>query len=356
MAETIANYIHGYWDGTCSGGVWWSSAKAYKNAITNELFLELTAGLHNAIPGDTTYLGWANAEWSWFNASGMINGSYLVNDGLTSSCANNGETTWTYNQGVILGGLAQLYKATGTASLLTEANAIARAAIVTLNNGYGVLVEPCEPSSCDGDEWAFKGIFAYNLKYLSQVENTTGYASFFENQALSIEANDTNSSNQLGLQWTGPINTLTSGTQAAALDALIGELGDGSSGTVFSGVSHNLCLDVRGASNAAGTPIQIYTCNSTVAQSWTVVAAGSTLQSLGACLTDSGGGTTNGTPIVLDPCNGAATQVWEPQSNGALLNPATGKCVDDPGATSTSGTALQLYTCNQTNAQDWSIP
>ena len=121
MAETDANYIHGYWDNTCGGGLWWNTSKSYKNAITNELFLELTAGLHNAIPGDAKYLGWANSEWSWFSGSGMINSSDLVNDGLTSSCTNNGKTTWTYNQGVILAGLTELHDATGKSSLLSTA-------------------------------------------------------------------------------------------------------------------------------------------------------------------------------------------------------------------------------------------
>ena len=356
MAETDANYIHQYWDSTCGGGVWWNTSKTYKNAIPNELFLELTAGLHNAIPGDTTYLNWADSEWSWFSGSGMINSSNLVNDGLTSSCTNNGETTFTYNQGVILGGLAELYQATGNASLLTEANAIAKATILNLSSNVGVLVEPCEPSSCDGDEQAFKGIFAYNLTYLSQVEATTAYAAFFENQARSIEANDTNSSNQLGLQWTGPFDTPTSATQVSAEDALVGDLNLGSSGSIYSGVSPSLCIDVRSASNAAGTPIQIYGCNSTNAQSWTVVAAGSTLRILGDCLTDSGAGTTSGTPIVLEPCNGTASQVWEPQSDGALYNTQSGMCPDDPDATTTPGTQLQIYTCNQTNAQNWTIP
>ena len=41
-----------------------------------------------------------------------------------------------------------------------------------------------------------------------------------------------------------------------------------------------LCLDDRSASTANGNPIQVYTCNGTTAQQWTV-AAGNTLQVLG---------------------------------------------------------------------------
>ena len=55
-------------------------------------------------------LDWAQREWNWFAQTGMINSSHLVNDGLTASCKNNGRTAWSYNQGVILGGLADLYQ------------------------------------------------------------------------------------------------------------------------------------------------------------------------------------------------------------------------------------------------------
>lgn len=59
----------------------------------------------------------------------MINEKNLINDGLTinadATCVNNGEITWSYNQGVILGGLAELYKATGNSTLLAKAVDIA---------------------------------------------------------------------------------------------------------------------------------------------------------------------------------------------------------------------------------------
>ncbi len=56
-----------------------------------------------------------------------------------------------------------------------------------------------------------------------------------------------------------------------------------------------LCLDVRSSNSANGTPVQLYTCNGTGAQQWTVVQAGSTIRAFGKCLDISGGGTANGT-------------------------------------------------------------
>ncbi len=225
MAEADADYIHEDWDGTCGGGVWWQrSPRSYKNAISNELFLELTAWLHNTIPGDTKYLAWAEAEWTWFDHSGMINKSNLVNDGLNNSCENNGQTTWTYNQGVILAGLAQMYRATGDQAFLGEADRIARAAINDLTTA-GVLTEPCQGSGCpaglDPDTRSFKGIFVRDLKVLAVTAKTAQFNAFFRRQAQSIEVGDTGSSRELGMFWAGPVADVGAASQSSALDALV---------------------------------------------------------------------------------------------------------------------------------------
>lgn len=85
------------------GGVWWNTDKKYKNAITNELYFALSSKLY-LNTRDTRFLQAANAEWAWFNQSGMLNAQNLINDGLNlPSCTNNGGTTWTYNQVEIAG-------------------------------------------------------------------------------------------------------------------------------------------------------------------------------------------------------------------------------------------------------------
>ena len=75
-----------------------------QNAITNELYL-MTASRLYQITGNASYLALAQREWAWFNASGMINDQFLINDGLTSSCKNNNGTTWTCAWCVCLGAL-----------------------------------------------------------------------------------------------------------------------------------------------------------------------------------------------------------------------------------------------------------
>ena len=207
--------------------MWWTTAKAYKNAVTNEVFLELTAWLHNTIHGDTRYLRWAKAEWSWFKGSGIINKSDLVNDGLNSRCANNHETTWTYNQGVILAGLAQLYRATKSSGLLRTAEGIATAAISHLTVG-GVLHEPCERTACGnstgGTPESFKGIFVRDLKVLAVTARTSRFSSFFRKAGAVHRGPRHRRHDQFGRLWAGPVIDRNPHTQASAEDALVAAL------------------------------------------------------------------------------------------------------------------------------------
>jgi len=117
-----------------------------------------------------------------------------------------------------------------------------------------------------------------------------------------------------------------------------------------------LCLDDNAASTANGTPIQIYTCNGTVAQQWTFVQAGTTLHVLGKCMDITGGGTANGTKVQLYDCNNTGAQVWIPQSNGTLYNPQSNKCLDDPAYSTTPGTQVQIWDCAGTANQVWHLP
>ena len=127
-ARTIFAWNTAAWDNSCGGGLRWHAKSTYKNAITNELFITLAALLHQRSPGGG-YLTWAQRGWEWFIARGFIGPAGLVNDGITLACQNNGATTWTYNQGVILGGLAALSEITGDRGYLTQGEAIAAAAL-----------------------------------------------------------------------------------------------------------------------------------------------------------------------------------------------------------------------------------
>lgn len=218
-ARADADHMFANWNSTCGGGVRWSTNGNYKNAITNELFLQLTAALHNRIPGDTTYLTRAKNEWNWFKGSGMINGDRMINDGLSDSCANNGQPTWTYNQGVVLGGLTELNKATGEASLLDTARSLAGASTVKLQSG-GVLREPGEGDGCTGDGPSFKGAYVRGLGKLSTQLSDHPYAGTLSAWADSAYTHDRNALGQYGPHWAGGNGTSDYGCQQSALDLL----------------------------------------------------------------------------------------------------------------------------------------
>jgi chitinase len=144
---------------------------------------------------------------------------------------------------------------------------------------------------------------------------------------------------------------------SSIFNKITGTSGGGGSGPTTTGQItgyQGLCLDDRSASTADFNPIQVYACNGTNAQQWTV-ASGNALQVLGKCLDVDAAGTANGTVVDLYDCNGTGAQVWQPQSNGELLNPASGKCLDDTGYGG-SGTQLQIWSCGDTANQQWKLP
>src|ERR1035437_2843729 len=230
MAETIFADMAGGWDNTCGGGIWWSKDRGYKNAIANELFLSVAAHLANRDTATSaSYLSWANKEWTWFAQTGMITSKNLINDGLGSSrgqtsansCGNNGQATWSYNQGVVLGGLVELSKANPDPSLPQAAQKIATAAITSLVDANGILHDPCEPN-CGADGVQFKGIFVRNLIALNSSYPQAAYKSFVNSNANAIWTKSQGTNFQFGQVWSGPFDAGNAASQSSALDAIVG--------------------------------------------------------------------------------------------------------------------------------------
>ncbi|WP_214323511.1 ThuA domain-containing protein [Nonomuraea sediminis] len=98
------------------------------------------------------------------------------------------------------------------------------------------------------------------------------------------------------------------------------------------------CVDVAGANSADGTRVQMYECNGTNAQAWTVDAASGTVKALGKCLDVAGGNSADGTKVQIWTCNGTAAQKWA--AGGGTVK-ALGKCLD-----ATDRSQLVIKTCD----------
>ena len=115
------------------------------------------------------------------------------------------------------------------------------------------------------------------------------------------------------------------------------------------------CVDVAGGSSANGTPVQLFDCNDTAAQRWSVTTEG-TVEALGKCLDVAGGATANGTAVQLYECNGTGAQQWVAGADGTLRNPQSGRCLDAAGGGSANGTRLIIFDCHGGANQRWELP
>jgi predicted alpha-1,6-mannanase (GH76 family) len=240
QAQTVFDYVYGQsWDtAACGGGFYWSASRDYKNAITNELGIVAAYRLAKLLGPSSRYGAIGDTALAWFLGSGMINAHGLVNDGLfMQNCSNNGQTPWTYNQGVIYLGLAygaerQPRNATQYAKLAQHMFA---AVASRLTNANGVLVEalPGDPYN-DSDQFVFKGIYVRYLRYLRDAMHSLLPAAFVRavdrflaTQKTNAIANDMQNS-LYGAFWEGPFNgrfnNKTGATQISAVDMLVANL------------------------------------------------------------------------------------------------------------------------------------
>ncbi|HEU5473829.1 MAG TPA: carbohydrate-binding protein, partial [Actinophytocola sp.] len=118
------------------------------------------------------------------------------------------------------------------------------------------------------------------------------------------------------------------------------------------------CVDISGAATADGTKIQLWTCNGTGAQTWTVTPSmsGATLRALGKCIDISGGGTADNTRVQLWTCNGTGAQNWTAGTGGTLVNPQSNKCLTPQAGGTADGTQLVILTCSGATNQRWTLP
>jgi hypothetical protein len=133
--------------------------------------------------------------------------------------------------------------------------------------------------------------------------------------------------------------------------------GSGSGGTATGPITSTLntakCLDDYTASTTPGAVVDIWDCNGSPAQQWTVGNSSVTIN--GLCLDVVANATANGSPVDLWTCHGGGNQQWT-VGNGTLVNPASGRCLDIPGFNTADGTALDIWDCNGGANQKWDFP
>jgi predicted alpha-1,6-mannanase (GH76 family) len=162
-ARAIHAHMAKNWRPDKGGGVLWceDADKQKANAITNSLFLVLSARLYSTTKDDA-YLEWAEKTLAWFRDQKLYDGTAIVD------APGHKDDYWTYNQGTYLGGLIALSEATGKSEYLDEAARVAE--IILTKSGVvlpsGVIVEKLGTSGWDVG--MFKGVF---IRYLGQLRD-----------------------------------------------------------------------------------------------------------------------------------------------------------------------------------------
>ncbi|MET8782223.1 MULTISPECIES: family 16 glycosylhydrolase [unclassified Streptomyces] len=159
----------------------------------------------------------------------------------------------------------------------------------------------------------------------------------------------------VGGYWPGDPDGSTVFPQQLVVDSVTVTTGNtsGGTGSPITGLAGK-CIDVAGANPANGTPVQLYDCNGTAAQKWTVGSDG-TVRALGKCLDVVGNGTADGSKVQLWDCTGGPNQKWTVSGARDIVNPQANKCLDVTDNNSANGTRLQIWSCSGGANQKWTV-
>ncbi|MFC8349165.1 ricin-type beta-trefoil lectin domain protein [Streptomyces sp. NPDC057280] len=170
-----------------------------------------------------------------------------------------------------------------------------------------------------------------------------------------IAYNDASSAKTVTINWGSQHATYSLPGKTSATFTWTGtQSGSGSSSGSFVGLAGK-CLDVAGGSATNGTAVQLYDCNGSTAQQWTVQSDGS-VRALGKCLDVTSASVADGAKVQLYDCNGTGAQQWSYNaSTGDVVNTAANKCLDVTGNSSANGARAQIWSCTGAANQKWHL-
>lgn len=176
MSQAVFNQLYSRWDTAhCGGGLrWqiftWNGGYNYKNTISNACLFQIAARL-GRYTGNDTYLEVATKVFDWMVDVGyvVLKDTGNVYDGaeIDENCTKIVKLEWTYNHGVVLGGLAYMYNATnGSSEWETRVTQILAGAESYFFDDSIMYESACQLEStvtCNNDQRSFKSIFSRML-------------------------------------------------------------------------------------------------------------------------------------------------------------------------------------------------
>jgi galactose oxidase len=112
------------------------------------------------------------------------------------------------------------------------------------------------------------------------------------------------------------------------------------------------CIDITGASKAAGAAAIQWHCNGGSNEAWTVQLYNGSFrileQQTGDCLVVSGSSKVAGAALVQEPCSGVNSELWSFVANGSnfqMINKNSGQCASVSGASTVDAAAIVQEPC-----------